>query len=103
MIAPCAGPRPSGACLYAFYRFVDDAALDPIAKRNELEDDDYNLELLIRGKFRGARDKTGTTTTGWVPAALLKEPVNLVTQELQDFIDTLLSHVHNDFGIDAAA
>ena len=89
------------------FRFVDDdAALDPIAKRNELEDDDYNLELLIRGKFRGARDKTGTTTTGWVPAALLKEPVNLVTQEQlqeQDFIDTLLSHVHNDFGIDAAA
>ena len=85
------------------FRFVDDAALDPIAKRNELEDDDYNLELLIRGKFRGVRDKTGTPTTGWVPAALLKEPVNLVTQELQDFIDTLLSHVHNDFGIDAAA
>ena len=32
----------------------------------------------------------------------MKEPANLVTQELQDFIDTLLSHVHNDFGLDAA-
>ena len=56
--------------------------------------------MLIRGKFKGSdRDKTGTVTTGWVPACLLKEtPALFVRQELQDFIECAISHAYEDFG-----
>ena len=75
------------------HRFCDDSAMDSVAKRNEIAEEDYKLEVLMRGFFhRDDGDLSGGHNTCWVPLQMLQEVDRELAQRLvQRFLNLSFS------------
>lgn len=81
-------------------RFCNDSAMDVVAKRNDLSEEEYDLELLIRGHFhRNADDQSGEHSTGWVSYRILQEleKPNVIQNAVQRFLDVNFSMAEDYF------
>ena len=77
------------------YRFCNDTTMSSVAKRNDLGQEELELEVLVRGHFhRSDDDLSGAHTTGWVPYGMLKELQEesaVVKSVVQLFLDRAFS------------
>ena len=82
--------------------------MTPIQRRNNLPEETYEPEMLVRGHFHGhnndgkCEDETGEHTTAWVPVSLLLDtstPTS-VQQVVQDFMQQSFNVLVSEFDVD---